>query len=41
MKQRIIAANISLGKEIAIWEKLKLQLRFDYQNRSSGLTGPA
>jgi len=32
VKQRIIAANISMSKEIALTERLKLQLRFDYQN---------
>jgi hypothetical protein len=31
-KQRIIAGNLSLSKEIPVTEKLKAQLRFDYQN---------
>ncbi|HPU71220.1 MAG TPA: TonB-dependent receptor [Bryobacteraceae bacterium] len=31
-KQRLIAANISLSKDIPLKEKLTLQLRFDYQN---------
>lgn len=31
-KQRIIAANLSVRKDIAITEKLKAQIRFDYQN---------
>jgi len=31
-KQRIIAHNISMNKEIPIKEQLRLTLRFDYQN---------